>query len=297
MSIIIQVDTISKINQLKAVETTHPLISVYDSSISSPLPKGNYHFGLYGIFLKELHCGVIKYGRKNYDYQEGTMVYIAPGQVIGVEEQENYVLKGWTMFFHPDLIKGTPLGREMHKYNFFSYDSDEALHVSEKERAIMIDQFKKIKFELDQSIDRHSKKILASSIELLLNYSQRFYDRQFITRDNENAHAMEKFDRLLRAYFQSQKPMEEGIPTVAAIAKQLHLSANYLGDLIKKETGIAPLEHIQNRLIDLSKDKILDLNKSIAQVSAELGFKYPQHFTRLFKQKVGIAPNEYRNLN
>lgn len=297
MANIIMVDSVAKCNQLKGVETVHPLISVYYAATSMPFPKGNYHFGLYGIFLKEVHCGELKYGRKNYDYQEGTMLFIAPGQVIGVEEVETTVLKGWTIFFHPDLIKGTTLGKEMNKYNFFAYDVHEALHLSEKERAIMIDQFKKIKSELEQSIDKHSKKIIASSIELLLSYSLRFYDRQFITRDNENANTIEKFEFILQSYLNSERPKEEGIPTVASIAKELHLSANYLGDLIKKETGATPMAHIQEKLIDLSKEKILDLNKSIAEVSWDLGFKYPQHFTRLFKQKVGLTPNEYRHLN
>lgn len=201
------------------------------------------------------------------------------------------------MIFHPDFIKGTLLGKHIHDYTFFSYESNEALHLSEKERQIVMDCFEKIQEELSQNIDKHSKTLIASNLELFLNYCTRFYDRQFITRDNINKGILERFETLLNEYFSSDKPQTIGLPSVAWCAEELNLSANYFGDLIKKETGISPQEYIQTKVIDVAKDKIFDIDQSISQIAYNLGFKYPQHFTRLFKQKVGISPIEYRNLN
>lgn len=297
MARIISVETVSQYNQLRGITTVHPLATVVDTTKAGLLPTGTYQFGLYGIFLKEQKCGELRYGRKTYDYQDGTLVYMAPGQVLGVEYAKDYTPRGWTLIFHPDLIKGTSLGRNINKYSFFSYDVNEALHISDKEREIVADQFRKIRFELEQTIDKHSKTIICSGIELLLNYSTRFYDRQFFTRDHENKGVIERFEELLHAYFASDRPREEGLPTVASMARELNLSPNYFGDLIKKETGLSPSDHIQSKVIDVAKEKLFDTHKSIAEVGYELGFKYPQHFTRLFKLKAGVAPNEYRNLN
>jgi len=199
--------------------------------------------------------------------------------------------------FHPDLIRGTSLGRIIHEYNFFSYNANEALHLSERERQVVLDCFSKIEFELQQNIDKHSKKLIASNIELFLNYCDRFYDRQFITRDNLNKGILEKFEELLNSYFSSDKPQQIGLPTVAYFAEKLHLSANYFGDLIKKETGKSAKEYIQDKIIDLAKTKTFDSDKTVNEIAYELGFKYPQHFTRLFKNVTGYSPNEYRALN
>jgi AraC-like DNA-binding protein len=262
------------------------------------MPARTFNFGLYAIFLKELNCGELKYGRKNYDYQDGTLVFISPGQVLGIQPGvKTFAPKGWAILFHPDLVKGTSLGKHIHDYSFFSYDVNEALHLSEKERQIVLDCFNKIQYELEQSIDKHSKMLIASNIELFLNYCTRFYDRQFITRDDTNKGILEKFEELLSNYFSSNKPQQTGLPSVAYCANELHLSANYFGDLIKKETGKTAQDYIQSKVIDLAKERIFDADKSISEVAYELGFAYPQHFTRLFKQKVGMTPNEYRNLN
>lgn len=294
---IIRVDTISEYNKLRGAKTVNPLITVIDTSEANPLPSGTYLFNVYGIFLKELKCGELKYGRGNYDYQEGTLVLHGPGQVIGVVHDKNAAPKGWSLVFHPDLIKGTSLGREIGSFSFFSYDVNEALHMSEDEKAYVTEQMIKIRKELEQPIDKHSKKIITASIELLLSYFTRFYDRQFITRDNVNKGVLEKFEKLLNNYFNSDMPRNEGFPTVAYFARELNLSANYFGDLVKKETGMSPLEHIQSKVIDIAKERVFDIDLSIAEVSYGLGFKYPQHFTRLFKQKTGVSPKEYRNLN
>ncbi|WP_340696380.1 helix-turn-helix domain-containing protein [Flavobacterium nitratireducens] len=249
-------------------------------------------------FLKDIKCGDIRYGCNYYDYQEGTLVFTAPGQIMEVETTgEVYQPKGYALVFHPDLVHGTSLFKSLTEYNFFSYKANEALHLSERERQIVLDSFSKIKLELEIGVDKHSKKLIASNIELFLNYCNRFYDRQFITRENANKGVLEKFEEVLNQYFTSDKPSKIGLPSVAYCADELHLSANYFGDLIKKETGKSAQEYIQNKIIDVAKDQILGNTKTVNEIAYELGFKYPQHFSRLFKQRVGFTPNEYRSAN
>ena len=298
MKEIVNIETVAQYNTMRGATTLHPLITLLDLSKANPMPAKTFNFGLYAIFLKELNCGELKYGRSNYDYQEGTLVFISPGQVLGIQPGvKTFAPKGWAMLFHPDLIKGTALGKHIHEYTFFSYSVNEALHLSEKERQIVLDCFSKILFEIAQSIDRHSKKLIASNIELLLNYCTRFYDRQFITRDTVHKGITERFEDWLNKYFGSDNPQNNGLPSVAFCAEELNLSANYFGDLIKKETGKSAQEYIQSRILDIAKERIFDTGKSISEVAFELGFKYPQHFTRFFKQKTGLSPNEYRGLN
>lgn len=291
-------ETISEYNAFNNHATLHPLVSIIDFSKAKERTGSKMNFGLYCVFLKQVNCGDLKYGRNYYDYQEGTLVFISPGQVIDVENKTDfYQPMGHGLVFHPDLIRGTSLAKSIHDYNFFSYNTSEALHLSEQEKQLVLDCFSKIEMELKQSIDKHSKKLIASNIELFLNYCERFYDRQFITRDNANRGIIEKFEELLNSYFSSDKPQNIGLPSVAYYANELNLSANYFGDLIKKETGKSAQEYIQNKIIDVAKDKIFDTTKTINEVAYELGFKYPQHFTRFFKQHVGNTPNEYRTLN
>jgi AraC family transcriptional activator of pobA len=294
----VKLESIAKYNAMRGVETLHPLVTLLDLSKAKPMPAQTFNFGLYAVFLKELNCGELKYGRNHYDYQDGTLVFIAPGQVMGIQPNvKTFEPKGWALLFHPQLIEGTPLGKYMLDYSFFSYDVNEALHLSEKERQIVLDCFAKIQYELEQSIDKHSKKLIASNIELFLNYCTRFYDRQFITRGNANSGILERFENLLNNYFSSENPANIGLPSVAYCADELNLSSNYFGDLIKKETGKSAQEYIQSKIIDVAKERIFDQNKSVSEIAYNLGFKYPQHFTRLFKQRVGVTPNEYRNLN
>jgi AraC-like DNA-binding protein len=291
-------ETINEYNAFNNHETLHPLVNVVDLSKANPRQGSQMYFGFYTIFLKDVKCGDLVYGRHAYDYQEGTLVFIAPGQVAGVNSKgETYQPKGYALVFHPDLIYGTSLGKHIHDYTFFGYQSNEALHISERERQIVLDCFSKIEFELKQSLDKHSKTLIVNNIELFLNYCVRFYDRQFITREKVQKDILQKFESLLNHYFQSDKPQTIGLPSVAYCAEQMHLSANYFGDLIKKETGKSAQEYIQLKLMDIAKEKIFDTSKSISEVAYELGFKYPQHFTRLFKQRVGYTPNEYRTLN
>ena len=298
MEEIVKLETVAAYNKMRGMETLHPLVTILDLSKAKPMPAQTFNFGLYAIYLKELDCGELKYGRNHYDYQEGTLVFIAPGQVMGVQPKvKTFEPKGWALLFHPDLIKGTSLGKHIQHYSFFSYDVNEALHLSEKERQIVLDCFSKIQYELEQSIDKHSKTLIASNIELFLNYCIRFYDRQFITRDNEHNGFLERFEHLLNEYYLSDKPKNSGLPSVAYCAGELNLSSNYFGDVIKKETGKSAQEYIQTKVIDVAKERIFTIDKSISEVAYELGFSYPQHFTRLFKQKVGISPTSYRNLN
>ena len=298
MNTIQKFDTIHQYNELLGQETLHPLVNVIDLAKSCRLRHGLHSFGFYTVFLKEIKCGNLRYGCNYYDYQEGTLVFLAPGQVIGVEDDGKvYQPQGMALVFHPDLLRGTTLGRTIKDYTFFSYQVNEALHLSEQERHIIIDCFRNIEEELHHTIDKHSQRLIVSNIELFLNYCVRFYDRQFITRENVNKDILTRFENLLNDYFYSEKPESSGLPTVKYCADQMHLSANYFGDLIKKETGTTASEHIQTKLIDIAKEKVVDTGKTISEIAYELGFQYPQHFSRLFKKVVGVTPNEYRMLN
>lgn len=288
-------DTIKKYNDTFKNPTLHPLISLVDLGKAGIIKREKFMMGFYAVIIKESICGDLRYGNNYYDYEEGTIVFFAPGQVITVEpEGELHQPFGTALIFHPDIIKGTSLGKQIHQYTFFSYQSNEALHVSEKERALIDNCMANIEGEIRQNIDKHSKMIIAANIELLLKYCSRFYDRQFITRENVNHGIIEQFEQVLNEYLLSDKLKTKGIPSVSYFADELHLSPNYFGDLIKKETGKTALEFMQLRLLDLAKERIFDTSKSLSEVSYELGFKYPQHFTRFFKQKVGITPHEYR---
>ena len=291
-------DTISDYNAFNNNETLHPLVSVVDLSRANPRSGSRMYFGFYTVFLKDVKCGDLVYGRHTYDYQEGTLVFIAPGQVAGIKSNgEIYQPKGFALVFHPDLIHGTSLGKHIQDYTFFGYQSNEALHLSERERKIVLDCLSKIEYELEHAVDKYSKKLIVSNIELFLNYCVRFYDRQFITRDKAHSGILERFESLLNEYFQTDKPQAAGLPSVAYCAGELNLSANYFGDLIRKETGKPAQEYVQSKIIDLAKEKIFDRTKSLNEIAYELGFKYPQHFSRLFKKRVGQTPNEYRLLN
>lgn len=295
---VLKFNTISEYNAFNRNEDVHPLVSIIDLSKAAPRKLRRMYFGFYTIFLKQVKCGDLRYGLMNYDYQEGTLVFVAPGQVLG-ENNPNitYHPKGHALVFHPDFVHGTSLGNILNEYSFFSYAMNEALHLSKKEQQTVLDCFSKIKIELKQPEDKHSKKVIVTTIELFLNYCNRFYDRQFKTRDNAHKGVLEKFEEILNDYFVSDRPQQFGLPSVNFCAEQLHLSTNYFGDLIKKETGNTAQEYIQTKIVDIAKEKLFDKSKTISEVAYGLGFKYPQHFTRLFKQRVGCAPNKYRTHN
>jgi AraC family transcriptional regulator, transcriptional activator of pobA len=298
MQNIIKIESVAQFNRDRGQKTMHPLVSVLDQSLSKPVTEARYISELYIIFLKDLKCGELKYGRSRYDYEDGTLLFIAPGQVFGFEENGKMVQPtGWALVFHPDLIRGRHLGKRINEYSFFTYEADEALHLSDAERQIVLECFNKISYELARTIDKHSRTLIVSNIELFLNYCVRFYDRQFVTREHAHKDLLSGFESLLNDYFNCEKPQTLGLPSVGYCAGKLNLSAKYFGDLIKKETGKSAQEFIQLKLIDIAKEKIFDTSKSVSEIAYELGFKYPQHFTRLFKQKVGQSPNEYRLLN
>lgn len=298
MEKVVRIDTVSEHDKFYHKENLHPLVSVIDFSETYPdIYASRMNFGFYAVYLKDVRCGDIKYGRNTYDYQDRTLVFVAPGQIINVSITPDYKPQGYALLFHPDLLHGTPLGRHMGDYTFFGYESREALHLSEKERKIVLDCFDKIAYELEQGADKHSRTLISANIELFLNYCVRFYDRQFITREDVNHGNIERFETLLSAYFNSDKPQAIGLPTVNYCADQLHLSANYFGDMVKKETGKTALEYIHLKIMDIAKDKVLDSNRSFSEIAYELGFKYPAHFTRAFKKSTGHTPKAYRALN
>ena len=245
MEEIIKLNSVDKYCELHGFETQHPLVCVVDMDDATKFPpEFSINYGIYAIFLKENFACNITYGRQKYDYQEGTVTSFAPGQVTHVTMNPNVRPKAKGLLFHPDLIKGTPLAREIHNYSFFSYSSNEALHLSQEEKRIFNDCLEKIKIELNRPIDKFSKRLISMNIELLLNYCMRFYDRQFETRKTANKDVLSHFEDLLNGYFISDKPKHFGTPTVSWFADQLHLSPNYFGDLIKKETGKSAIEHI-----------------------------------------------------
>ena len=298
----ITIDSVGTYFKLRNYELLHPLIGILNFDNFKPEPNAvpehnGFNFACYAIFLKDNKSCKMKYGGKSYDYDDGTMVFIAPQQSIGFSYDKNYVPKGYALLFHPDLLLGTDFGKKINSYSFFSYAVNEALHLSSKERKLVLGVLKNIQFELEQNLDEHSKQLIASNLELLLNYCSRFYDRQFLTRQTTHNNVLIKFDVLLSAYLTSDQPQRLGLPSVSHFANQLHLSSNYFGDLIKKETGKSAREYIQSKLIEIAKEKVFDRNKSVSEIAYELGFKYPQHFSRLFKSKVGYSPNEFRFVN
>jgi len=297
MEDILVFDTIKQYNAFNRQEALHPLVSIIDLSKAEPRQFQRMRYNFYTIFLKEIKCGDLRYGCNYYDYDEGTLIFLAPGQVIGENKDEYYQPQGHALVFHPDFIMGTSLGPNIQNYTFFSYEVNEALHLSSSERDLVKDCFSKIDKELRQLIDKHTKNLVISNIELFLNYCIRFYDRQFITRSNANQGILSRFENLLNDYFNSDKAGKLGLPSVAYCAEQLFISPNYFGDMIKKETGKSPHEHIQFKLINSAKERIFDPNKSLSEIAYELGFKHPQHFSRMFKKSTGVTPHEYRNLN
>lgn len=292
---LLNIETVSQYNDMLGTETWNPLVSVINLSKSRPMRHMRHTFSFYVIFLKdEKNCELI-YGRQRYDYQKGSVVCLAPGQVIGIEDTgEEFQPKGWALCFDPELIHKTSLNHNMREYSFFSYEVNEALHLSAHERELFIDCLKKIQAELERATDRLSKRLIVKYIELLLDYCLRFYERQFVSRKPVNRDILTRFEVLLDEYFSSGKAQQDGLPTVKFCAKELCLSPGYFGDLIKKETGKSAQTYIQQKVINIAKERILNSSVSIAQVAYNLGFQYPQHFTRLFKKLVGQTPNDYR---
>ena len=296
MEEILKINSMDDYNKLFGLETRHPLVSVVDLSQATRWPtQAVFNYGIYALYLKLEKACDIKYGRQTYDYQEGTIVCFAPGQTAETNPTTDKVqVNAHGILFHPDLLRGTSLGKNIKKYTFFSYEVNEALHLSEEERSIVMDCLKIIRMELEHGVDKHSKTLLVNHIELLLNYCMRFYERQFITRGKTNRDVLTRFENLLDEYFESTLAEQDGLPTVKYFADKLCLSSNYFGDMFKKETGKSPQEYIQEKVIELAKERISGTADTVSQIAYSLGFQYPQHFCRLFKKRVGYTPSEYR---
>lgn len=303
MKEIININSISEVHHFFGLEKPkHPLISVLHINNKLQhleIENFRYSLGLYQISLKG-NCPftISNYGRNSYDFQEGTMVFIAPNQVLEFQKNENDTSEeGWTILFHPDLIRKSELGKKINNYSFFSYATNEALHLSEEEQKTITEITQKIKKEYNNNIDAHSQTLIISNLELLLNYCTRFYDRQFFTRTNLNKDIVAKFEQFLISYYISNKPTEIGIPTVQHCGETLNLSPKYLSDLLRKETGRNTQDHIHCFVINKAKNILLNSNDSVSEIAYQLGFEYPQYFSKIFKKRVKMSPSEFRNLN
>lgn len=298
----VKIESISQVhNFLKLPKPKHPLVSVLpitDEMTSFDYGDFTYVFDFYQISLKSGISGSWSYGRNSYDFQEGTMVFLKPNQAIKIANNEDYVgASGWTLLFHPDLVRKSNLGKTISDFSFFNYEANEALHLSEEEKGSLTQIAKKIEQEYSQNIDKHSQELIISNIELLLKYCERYYNRQFYTRTNLNKDMVTKLEQIMADYFESGKVNDLGVLTVGYCAEQMNMSANYLGDLLKNETGYNAKEHIQNFLIEKAKTKILGTNKAISQIAYDFGFEYPQSFNKLFKSRTGLTPTKFRDLN
>ncbi len=295
------IQTITQLHELMGYEKPkHPLVSVLDVSKM----KSNKDFlnvpmtaDMYMISLKDHDCG-LQYGRTNYDFAEGVLAFFAPGQVVTqTEEFKEGENSGWMLFFHPDLIRKSSLAPKIKHYSFFSYDVNEALHLSDQERKMLYDTVEKIIYEYNQNIDAHTQELIINSIELLLNYSSRFYERQFHTRANAHKDVVTQFTTLLNDYMHSDLLAEKGIPSIGYFADKVHLSGNYLSDLLKKETGKNAKDQINEHLVELAKNELLNSSQTVSEIAYKLGFNYPHYFTRMFKLHTGQTPNDYRTIN
>lgn len=278
----------------------HPLISVIDVSdlaVTKEMLGVRMMADLYQISIKDKSCGM-EYGRNHYDFDEGVLMFTAPRQVmVPTEEIQKGQNSGWMLVFHPDLIRNTHLGASIDDFSFFNYDVFEALHLSEDEEKILLDCFDKIKQEYSQRIDKHSQRVIVSNIELLLNYSLRFYERQFNTRTSKNKDIVSDFEKEIKQYFNKELHLENGIPSIQYFAEKANLSPHYFSDLLKKETGRSAKDHINDFIIEKAKNILVSSKQSVSEIAYDLGFNYPHYFTRLFKSKTGQTPHQYRTIN
>lgn len=293
--------SISQLHELFGFDKpTHPLISIIDVSkweIPQEFVGVKSTANLYTVALKDKSCG-LQYGRNAYDFNEGVLIFTAPNQVQSVmKAQALNEIQGWMLFFHPDLIRNTALGQTIDDYQFFSYDVHEALHLSDAEQNTITECVRLIQKEISERIDNHSQTVISSSLELLLNLSRRYYERQFNTRSAQNSDLVSQFQQLLNDYYKSGSFAESGIPSIPYFSDKLHLSGNYLSDLLKKETGSGLKEQINNFIVEKAKTLLLSEAEPVSSIAYSLGFNYPHYFARLFKNKTGMTPQEYRRLN
>lgn len=296
---IIHITNLSQAHEMMGLEPPkHPLISIVRWENVTPPAKNvkmRYMSDFFTVMLKDADCG-LQYGRNYYDFDQGLLTFIGPKQVFSTTN-DNFSATGWMLVFHPDLIRQSNLGKNIGNYTFFSYDVHEALHLSDKEEDILNDCVAKLEFELDQNIDAHSKNLLVSNIELLLNYCNRFYERQFHTRADSHSDVVTSVERLIKEYYDEGKQLQEGTPSIQFLANEVNLSANYLSDLLKKETGRNTKEHINHFVVDRAKTILLNSEDNVSEIAYDLGFNYPHYFSRMFKKETGMTPQKYREQN
>lgn len=293
MSKILKVRSVNDYGSYLGCPARHPLVCVIDYAEVSPIRHSLNNYGVYALFLRDDVGVELDYGCGRYDYNQGTLLCVAPGQVGGKEDNgERVSITGWALLFHSDLLRGTPLEKRIRDYSFFDYRVNEALHMSDREHDILVSLMRRMREELDNERDAQQDAILVGYIGLVLNFCQRFYNRQFQSRETENSDILVRFNRLLADYYEQQLQLKLGLPTVQYCADRLCLSPNYFGDVVKRTMGDTASNHIRRFVIRLAKNG-LSAGESVAQVADRLGFEYPQHFSRMFRRQEGITPSEY----
>lgn len=293
MSKIRKVDNVSDYSRYLGFDSGHPQVCVIDFAAVSPVRHSLNSYGVYGIFFHDAADIDLSYGCGKYDYKQGTVICVAPGQIGGKEDNGEMVnLTGWALLFHPDLLRNTSLEKGIREYSFFDYRVNEALHMTDEEHDVLVSLMRQLQVEIAQKHDAVQDAIIVNYIGLVLNFCRRFYDRQFLTRRLENTDTLMKFETLLRDYFDGNRQLSQGLPTVQYCADELCMSANYFGDLIKRMTGSTAGSHIRRYVIQRAKDALAG-GSGVSQVAYGLGFEYPQHFSKMFRQQTGMTPTEY----
>lgn len=296
----IYINSISELHRLMGLpKPLHPLVSLINMDVVRPSDNAEEtHFLLdfYGVSLKKNLTGKLKYGQNYYDFDEGVLAMTAPKQILSVDSGDNYTVSGYWLVFHADFILNYPLGKAIKTYGFFSYAVNEALHLSDNEEKMLEGIFKNIEQEYQTSIDRFSQDVMISHLDLLLNYCNRFYNRQFLTRKKSGNDLLTKMEDLLDDYFSNDAPLKSGLPSVQFLAEKMNVSPNYLSDMLRALTGKSTQEHIHGKLIEKAKEILAATNMSVSEIAFQLGFEYPQSFSKLFKSKTSLTPGEYREL-
>jgi len=291
-----QFNSISDLHRMLGLpKPLHPLVSLVDNThiaIDKDQLPPSFLLNFYKISYKTGLRGKIRYGQNYYDFDEGGMVFTSPNQLMATEDDAEY--KGYTLLVHPDFIRNYPLGKNIKNFGFFSYAANEALHLSDKEKSVILNIFKNIEDELQSPIDDFSQDVIIAQIELILNYSNRFYKRQFITRKSANSDLLSKLEMLLNDYFNKETALMKGLPTVQYLADELHISPHYLSDMLRTLTGQNAQQHIHHQLIEKAKEILSASKLSVAEIAYQLGFEHPQSFNKLFKRKTNLSPLQFR---
>lgn len=290
------INSVTELHKLLGLsKPSHPLITLINHSHERTINQEetpNLVLNFYNIAIKRSFKGQMKYGKKYYDFDEGTMSFVAPNQVIGIDANENSNNNGWSLLIHPNLIRNYPLGKSIKNYGFFSYELYEALHLSEEEERMIENCVQNIKTEYESRMDNFSQDVIVSQLELLLNYCNRFYNRQFITRKMASTDLLAQFEAVLSKHFEDKT--ETTLPTVQSLAKQLNLSTSYLSDMLRTVTGQNTQQHIHNKILEKAKELLTTTNLTVSEIAYELGFEHSQSFSKLFKNKIGLSPITFR---